>query len=495
MDKYRRLSDASGVSISSDQSMDVSPGMIKVLKEHGYTIEEELGRGASGMAFLVKDADGDPYVVKQMNSRDGEELNSVKKEVEILKTLQFGYIVTYVDSFEEKEAGRIYIVMEYCEGGDLSKLMGKQKDERFFEEKQADGMKRHICHAVSLAGNLPHISERYSEELQDLIRQTLSRDPKDRPSAEEILAKPFLTDAVDRNSRTPEVLLQTFMKSISAFDKAYNKHYKDFEVLVNEWERITDSMESAHYSATAGSLSGSVIGAAGGITALVGLILTPFTLGASLIVTGVGVGVGVAGGVTGAASTITNTVQQKAFRGSLEKIQQKYESVSEPIITPLNTLRKVLRRITKFSVFFGNTSFDNVQISCNLDRGNILCASQLLNLGLLANVSRIATQTARVGRVVAEAVSGVLSGLLVILDVAFIVMDSVDIHQMRQGKVDDPEKVKSSVLKSIAEMRRTHNELCDVQKEIQKTREELKDYIELTRVDGEIDNDLNSLNI
>ncbi|KAG1960653.1 serine/threonine-protein kinase Nek1 [Pimephales promelas] len=391
MDKYRRLSDASGVSISSDQSMDVSPGMIKVLKEHGYTIEEELGRGASGMAFLVKDADGDPYVVKQMNSRDGEELNSVKKEVEILKTLQFGYIVTYVDSFEEKEAGRIYIVMEYCEGGDLSKLMGKQKDERFFEEKQildwlvqiclalqylhkkkilhrdikpqnvfltedgyinlgdfgsskalkradeyansvvgtnlyispevhqrkynsksdiwslgwllhdlcmldvwADGMKRHICHAVSLAGNLPHISERYSEELQDLIRQTLSRDPKDRPSAEEILAKPFLTDAVDRNSRTPEVLLQTFMKSISAFDKAYNKHYKDFEVLVNEWERITDSMESAHYSATAGSLSGSVIGAAGGITALVGLILTPFTLGASLIVTGVGVGVGVA---------------------------------------------------------------------------------------------------------------------------------------------------------------------------------------------------------
>lgn len=30
----------------------------------------------------------------------GEELDSVKNEVEILKTLQFGYIVTYVDSFE-----------------------------------------------------------------------------------------------------------------------------------------------------------------------------------------------------------------------------------------------------------------------------------------------------------------------------------------------------------------------------------------------------------
>ncbi|KTF81031.1 hypothetical protein cypCar_00037957 [Cyprinus carpio] len=126
----------------------------------------------------------------------------------------------------------------------------------------------------------------------------LSRDPKDRPSAEEILAKPFLEDAVNRNSRTPQALLQSFIKSVKSFDKAYNKHYKDLEALVSEWGRITDSMESAHYSATAGSLSGSVIGAAGGITALVGLILAPFTLGASLIVTGVGVGVGVAGGVT-----------------------------------------------------------------------------------------------------------------------------------------------------------------------------------------------------
>ncbi|KAL1272055.1 hypothetical protein QQF64_031071 [Cirrhinus molitorella] len=166
----------------------------------------------------------------------------------------------------------------------------------------------------------------------------LSCNPKDRPSAKEILEKPFLEDAVNRNSRTPEALLQRFVKSIITFDKAYKKHYNDIGDLVSEWGRITDSMESAHYSATAGSLSGSVIGAAGGITALVGLILAPFTLGASLIVTGVGVGVGVAGGVT--------------------------------------------------------------------------------------------------------------------------VMDSVDIHQMRQGKVDDPEKVKSSVLKSIAEMRRTHKNIA-----------------------------------
>ncbi|XP_016115296.1 serine/threonine-protein kinase Nek1-like isoform X2 [Sinocyclocheilus grahami] len=148
MSQYHRLSDTSADSGASDHSLNVSAGVIRVLKEHGYTIEEELGRGASGIAFLVKDTDGDPYVVKQMNSRDGEELDAVRNEAEILKNLNFGYIVTYVNSFEDSEAGRIYIVMEYCEGGDLSKVMETHKEERFFEEKQILDWLVQICLAL-----------------------------------------------------------------------------------------------------------------------------------------------------------------------------------------------------------------------------------------------------------------------------------------------------------------------------------------------------------
>ncbi|XP_057183024.1 serine/threonine-protein kinase Nek3-like [Triplophysa rosa] len=148
MDQYHRLSDASADSSASDHSMNISAGVIKVLKKHGYTIKKELGRGGSGIAILVEDTEGDPFVVKQMNSRDGEELDTVKKEVEILKTLNFGYVVTYVDSFEDKEAGRIYIVMEFCEGGDLSKIMETQKKESFFEEKQILYWLVQICLAL-----------------------------------------------------------------------------------------------------------------------------------------------------------------------------------------------------------------------------------------------------------------------------------------------------------------------------------------------------------
>ncbi|XP_042615213.1 apolipoprotein L4-like [Cyprinus carpio] len=291
----------------------------------------------------------------------------------------------------------------------------------------------------------------------------LSCDPRHRPSAVEILAKPFLNNVVIQNQGIPMGLEESLNQSFRIFDVAYNNRYKNFEALVKEWGVTTDSLEEVHHKCTAGTLAGSVIGAAGGITAVVGAILAPFTFGASLIVTGVGVGVGVAGGVTGAASSITNTVKQKSLRENIQRIQQNFTGVT-PLIESLNALRRVLKVIQKIRDFVSDSS-DNVKMSHDVDRRRLVCATELMHLGLLANVGRIAAQTARVGRAAATAVAtvtGVLSGLLVVVDTVFIVMDSLDIHQMRQGKVDDPNKVKSSLLKSIAEMRKTHTELCNV---------------------------------
>ncbi len=86
-------------------------------------------------------------------------------------------------------------------------------------------------------------------------------------------------------------------------------HYASLEAFVKEWGEKTDTLKEIHHKHTIGSLSGSVIGAAGSITALVGLILAPFTLGASLIVAGVGIGVGVTGGVTGGIFSSINTIR------------------------------------------------------------------------------------------------------------------------------------------------------------------------------------------
>ncbi|KAG1925989.1 apolipoprotein L3-like [Pimephales promelas] len=338
----------------------------------------------------------------------------------------------------------------------------------------SNSIERRRLHANSLAGTIPQISNMYSGYLKELICQMLSRDPHERPSADEILAKPFLKAAVKRNRRIPEVLQRRIVTSFNTFNEAYNEHYTAFETAVSEWKTATDSLEEIHHNCTIGSLSGAVIGAAGGITTLVGAILSPFTFGASLIVAGVGIGVGVAGGATGAVSNITNNVKQKALRERFEKLQQDYKKASEPILKSLKKLRKLLRKLTKFRDFVSSSTLDNVQMSWRIGRAGVVGVTEFVTLGMLASFGRIAVQSAGVGRAVAAA-SGVLSGILVIADIAFIVKDAREIHQMRQGRVDDPEKVQSPVLKAIAQMRKTHSELCNVLTVIQETRNELAD--------------------
>lgn len=335
-------------------------------------------------------------------------------------------------------------------------------------------IERNYLHANSMKGNPPPISDEYSKDLRELIEQMLSRDPKDRPSAVEILAKEFLSDARKRNLEIPEALKQRLMKSIDTFNQAYSDHYRDLEILVGQWGETIDSIESIHYKATAGSLSGSVIGAAGGITALVGAILAPFTFGASLIVTGVGIGVGVAGGVTGATSSVINSVQQKSLREKLQKIEQDYKKESEPIFTSMGKLKRIIEKIKIFEMFRGDPTFDKAPISWDLGKGKASYFAEIMNLGVLVNVSRIAAQSAKVGRVAAAAVSGVISGLLILLDVAFIVQDSKEIHKMRRGDLADSENVSSTVLKSIIDMKKTHAELCKVLNVIKETKEALQ---------------------
>lgn len=46
----------------------------------------------------------------------------------------------------------------------------------------------------------------------------------------------------------------------------------------------------------------------GGVTAIAGLALAPFTFGASLVITAIGVGVATAGGITSASAAISDNV-------------------------------------------------------------------------------------------------------------------------------------------------------------------------------------------
>ena len=52
-------------------------------------------------------------------------------EVNLLRELKHPNIVRYYDRIIDRTNTTIYLVMEYCEGGDLSKLISKCKKERY----------------------------------------------------------------------------------------------------------------------------------------------------------------------------------------------------------------------------------------------------------------------------------------------------------------------------------------------------------------------------
>jgi NIMA (never in mitosis gene a)-related kinase len=119
-----------------------------------YTRVRKIGEGSFGRALLVKGKkDGKHYVIKQIDltkmDRRGKE--EARREVRVLSQMKHPNIVTYKDSFEE--TGSLYIVMDYCDGGDLYKHINAQKGQLFPEDQVLNWF-------VQLALALKHVHDR-----------------------------------------------------------------------------------------------------------------------------------------------------------------------------------------------------------------------------------------------------------------------------------------------------------------------------------------------
>lgn len=113
-----------------------------------YVRLQKIGEGSFGKAVLVKSTeDGRHYVIKEINiSRmSSKERQESRREVAVLANMKHPNIVQYKESFEEN--GSLYIVMDYCEGGDLFKRINAQKGALFQEDQILDWFVQ-ICLAL-----------------------------------------------------------------------------------------------------------------------------------------------------------------------------------------------------------------------------------------------------------------------------------------------------------------------------------------------------------
>ncbi|XP_020827199.1 serine/threonine-protein kinase Nek4 isoform X3 [Phascolarctos cinereus] len=102
-----------------------------------YCFLRAVGKGTYGEVTLVRHRqDGKQYVIKKLNLRNASsrERKAAEQEAQLLSQLKHPNIVTYRESWEGGD-GLLYIVMGFCEGGDLYRKLKEQKG-RLLPESQ-----------------------------------------------------------------------------------------------------------------------------------------------------------------------------------------------------------------------------------------------------------------------------------------------------------------------------------------------------------------------
>ena len=112
-----------------------------------YDIKQKLGKGKFGLVKLgINKETKQKVAVKIMNKNnmDSSDLELVRTEIEILKICQHPYIIKLYDVFENIDY--IYIIMEYCSGGDLFSFI--QKRNFMLKEEKVVVIMYKLCKAV-----------------------------------------------------------------------------------------------------------------------------------------------------------------------------------------------------------------------------------------------------------------------------------------------------------------------------------------------------------
>ncbi|XP_054472288.1 serine/threonine-protein kinase Nek4 [Anoplopoma fimbria] len=122
---------------------------------NNYVFIRVVGRGSYGEVNLVKHkTDRKQYVIKKLNltTSSKRERRSAEQEAQLLSQLRHPNIVTYRESWEGDDC-QLYIVMGFCEGGDLYHRLKQQKGELLPERQVVEWF-------VQIAMALQYLHER-----------------------------------------------------------------------------------------------------------------------------------------------------------------------------------------------------------------------------------------------------------------------------------------------------------------------------------------------
>lgn len=101
-----------------------------------YKFVKQIGEGSYGKVQLVRAPDGKNCVIKVVDTRrmNAKEKKAAMNEVKVLSSLKHPYVVRYYDSF--LNAGKLCIVMQFAEKGDLYSRIKQARNGRRIPQEQ-----------------------------------------------------------------------------------------------------------------------------------------------------------------------------------------------------------------------------------------------------------------------------------------------------------------------------------------------------------------------
>jgi serine/threonine-protein kinase ULK/ATG1 len=97
----------------------------KKVENYQWSFKAHLGTGSFGKVYLGKDTRTSALVAIKViatnNLGDGQMMKHLQNEIQVMKSISGPNIVEFIDVFWTMN--NVYIITEYCEGGDLRQLM------------------------------------------------------------------------------------------------------------------------------------------------------------------------------------------------------------------------------------------------------------------------------------------------------------------------------------------------------------------------------------
>ncbi|GCC18702.1 hypothetical protein chiPu_0020867, partial [Chiloscyllium punctatum] len=236
---------------------------------------------------------------------------------------------------------------------------------------------------------------------------------------------------------------------VKNFLRNFEKYIPQMANYLKELRDIANSVDTCKRGVNIANVAGASASITGGLLAIGGLIASPFTFGASLALTGVGIGLGAAGGAANIGASITDHVAQNMKSDRMKEIIDLYKKNSEIMSESLCRLQQSIE----------------VSISMReetISRSSVIGATQTISKSLnpvLVVSSRVTGNALKA----AKAVSGVLSGVLVVWDVYCLVKDAKELHEGSKTELaQEIRKAADAMEKEIEEYREVYRKIMDI---------------------------------